>query len=84
MDFELETRKLTKKGVTVSRPVCILTIIGVLLAFIALILGLTLGLRKNCEDSDKKSFEDFLELSCRNLTVLESKLKNFKMFIIQF
>ena len=74
MDFELETKKLTRKGITISKPLCILIIFGTILVFVSLIVGLTLGLKKNdCEQSDEQKYETCLDLNCRNTSLFFSE-----------
>ena len=69
------------KEIYVSKKLVIITTVVIVLIFIAVILGLTLGLKNayktEClEDSEAQKYEICRDLSCRNNTVLQSKLKN--------
>jgi hypothetical protein len=79
MNFEFETQKLSKNGITISKGLCVLLIFGIILTFVGLILGLTLGLKKKeCDQSDEQKYETCVDLSCRNSSILLSGFLNLK------
>ena len=61
-----------KKGITISKLVCIIIVMSVTLAFVALIIGLTLGLKKAYTPSEMEKYETCVDLSCKNFSILQS------------
>lgn len=69
----------TKKGITISKTVGIIIITCIAVSFAAVIIGLSVGLKDayktDCtKQSDTQKYEICQDLSCRNISILQSEL----------
>ena len=62
----------SSKRIVISKLVCIIIVVSVVLSLAALIIGLTVGLKKAYTPSETEKYETCLDLSCKNVSLLQS------------
>jgi|688.fasta_scaffold2569037_2 hypothetical protein len=62
----------SSKRIVISKPVCIIIVVSIILTFSALIIGLTVGLKNVYTLSETEKYETCLDLSCKNFSLLQS------------
>lgn len=70
---------IAAKGIKISKNVGIIVVISIVISFVAVIIGLSVGLKSAYEtdctkESDTQKYEICKDLSCRNASLLQSKI----------
>jgi type III secretory pathway component EscS len=63
---------ISPKRIVISKLVFLIIVASVILTFVALIIGLTVGLKKAYTPSETEKYETCLDLSCKNVSLLQS------------
>lgn len=70
-DYYLTSENESKKFIKIPKWIFIVSLVCLVLLVVALIIGLTLGLKKAYAPSETQKYETCVDISCNNLTILQ-------------
>ena len=78
-----------KRSIKISKSVAIIIIISVIALFVAVIIGLAVGLKSAYETdctkiSENEKYETCRELSCKNSSILQGRLPKLSLISLKF